>query len=191
MRRLHRALRARGRQLVLAHLASAARRRVSGAASAWRRRVSGRPVRALSLQQVISGGGEEGSSWQSRRALRMARPGSNVGQAGGMKSSESGDQAPGNGGAPAVPGQGQAAAGGAQAPGAGDWAICCSGGGIRSAAYCLGALQSLDQRGLLPKAKWILGVSGGSYITTSPPPLTPDLLPRTDPHPYAPLTPQS
>ena len=38
---------------------------------------------------------------------------------------------------------------GAQAPAAGDWAICCSGGGIRSAAYCLGALQSLDQGGLL------------------------------------------
>ena len=28
-----------------------------------------------------------------------------------------------------------------------DWAICCSGGGIRSATYCLGALQSLA-RGL-------------------------------------------
>ena len=25
-----------------------------------------------------------------------------------------------------------------------DWAICCSGGGIRSATYCLGGLQSLD-----------------------------------------------
>ena len=47
------------------------------------------------------------------------------------------------------------------------WAICCSGGGIRSAAYCLGALQSLQERGLLAKAKWILGVSGGSYIAAS------------------------
>ncbi len=28
-----------------------------------------------------------------------------------------------------------------------EWAICCSGGGIRSATYCLGALQSLQQRG--------------------------------------------
>ena len=46
------------------------------------------------------------------------------------------------------------------------WAICCSGGGIRSAAYCLGALQSL-QDGILAKANWILGVSGGSYIATS------------------------
>src|SRR5262249_54098340 len=48
-----------------------------------------------------------------------------------------------------------------------DWAICCSGGGVRSAAYCLGALQSLDLSGLLPKVKWILGVSGGSYIAAS------------------------
>ena len=48
-----------------------------------------------------------------------------------------------------------------------DWAICCSGGGIRSAAYCLGALQSLDTGGLLGTAKWIVGVSGGSYIASS------------------------
>jgi hypothetical protein len=48
-----------------------------------------------------------------------------------------------------------------------DWAICCSGGGIRSATYCLGGLQSLDAGGLLGKAKWIVGVSGGSYIAAS------------------------
>jgi predicted acylesterase/phospholipase RssA len=48
-----------------------------------------------------------------------------------------------------------------------DWAICCSGGGIRSATYCLGGLQSLDEGGLLKHAKWILGVSGGSYIAAS------------------------
>jgi len=47
------------------------------------------------------------------------------------------------------------------------WAVCCSGGGIRSAAYCLGALQSLQAGGLLAKAKWTLGVSGGSYIAAS------------------------
>ena len=50
---------------------------------------------------------------------------------------------------------------------AGDWAICCSGGGIRSATYCLGALQTMDEGGLVGKAKWILGVSGGSYIAAS------------------------
>ena len=47
------------------------------------------------------------------------------------------------------------------------WAICCSGGGIRSAAFCLGALQSLQAAGLLAKAQWTLGVSGGSYIAAS------------------------
>ena len=43
-----------------------------------------------------------------------------------------------------------------------EWAICCSGGGIRSATYCLGALQSLRQREIYAKARWIVGVSGGS-----------------------------
>jgi hypothetical protein len=47
------------------------------------------------------------------------------------------------------------------------WAICCSGGGIRSASYCLGALQGLEEAGLLDKARLILGVSGGSYIAAS------------------------
>ena len=50
---------------------------------------------------------------------------------------------------------------------AGNWAICCSGGGIRSATYCLGALQSLQRTGLYRKARWIVGVSGGSYIAAS------------------------
>ena len=72
----------------------------------------------------------------------------------------------------------------------GDWAICCSGGGIRSAAYCLGALQSLDKLGLLAKAKWILGVSGGSYIATSRA-LVDHHLPAGDERPaYAPGTPE-
>jgi hypothetical protein len=47
------------------------------------------------------------------------------------------------------------------------WAVCCSGGGIRSASYCLGALQALEQTGFLKKAKLILGVSGGSYMAAS------------------------
>jgi hypothetical protein len=50
---------------------------------------------------------------------------------------------------------------------ASDWAICCSGGGIRSATYSLGGLQSLQEGGLVGRAKWILGVSGGSYIAAS------------------------
>lgn len=62
---------------------------------------------------------------------------------------------------------GLAEAAGPDGMGGDDWAICCSGGGIRSAAYCLGALQSLEKCGLLAKVKWILGVSGGSYIASS------------------------
>ena len=51
--------------------------------------------------------------------------------------------------------------------GDGSWAICCSGGGIRSASFCLGALQRLQLSGLLPRAGVITSVSGGSYITAS------------------------
>jgi hypothetical protein len=76
----------------------------------------------------------------------------------------------------------------ADATGSGDWAICCSGGGIRSAAYCLGALQSLDLGGLLGTAKWILGVSGGSYIASSRALVAHDLPSGTVPHAYAPGT---
>src|SRR6516162_3910984 len=48
-----------------------------------------------------------------------------------------------------------------------DWAVCCSGGGIRSATYSLGGLQTLEEGTLLGRAKWIVGVSGGSYIAAS------------------------
>ena len=77
----------------------------------------------------------------------------------------------------------------ADAPGGG-WAICCSGGGIRSAAYCLGALQSLDSSGLIRIAKWIVGVSGGSYIASSRALVAHDLPHGTVPHAYAPGTPE-
>lgn len=90
---------------------------------------------------------------------------------------------------PASP-QDRAAAAGADALAAGDWAICCSGGGIRSAAYCLGALQSLDLGGLLSKVKWILGVSGGSYIATSRALVAHHLPVGTQPPAYAPGTPE-
>ena len=78
----------------------------------------------------------------------------------------------------------------ARAAAAGDWAICCSGGGIRSAAYCLGALQSLEQRGLAAKARWILGVSGGSYIAASRALVAHYLPGRAKPGAYAPGTPE-
>ncbi|MGH2805725.1 MAG: patatin-like phospholipase family protein [Actinomycetota bacterium] len=45
--------------------------------------------------------------------------------------------------------------------------ICCSGGGIRSASYNLGALQVLKEEGIFDEARYLAGVSGGSYIAAS------------------------
>jgi hypothetical protein len=45
--------------------------------------------------------------------------------------------------------------------------ICCSGGGIRSAAFNLGALQSLQSSQELSKACYLAAVSGGSYIAAA------------------------
>ena len=45
--------------------------------------------------------------------------------------------------------------------------ICCSGGGLRSASFNLGALQALRHEQELGKAKYIAAVSGGSYIAGS------------------------
>ncbi len=50
-------------------------------------------------------------------------------------------------------------------PGADRLGIACSGGGVRSAAYCLGALQELRRRGALDEAEYLSCVSGGGYIT--------------------------
>jgi hypothetical protein len=52
-------------------------------------------------------------------------------------------------------------------PAAGKIGICCSGGGIRSAAYNLGALQSLQEDGELENASYLAAVSGGSYIAAA------------------------
>jgi hypothetical protein len=43
-------------------------------------------------------------------------------------------------------------------------ALCLSGGGIRSASFALGALQTLAGRGLLGKFHYLSTVSGGGYI---------------------------
>src|SRR4051812_44398948 len=45
--------------------------------------------------------------------------------------------------------------------------ICCSGGGIRSAAFNLGALQKLQDADELQKASYLSAVSGGSYIASA------------------------
>ena len=42
--------------------------------------------------------------------------------------------------------------------------IALSGGGIRSASFCLGALQALHQKGLIDRADYLSTVSGGGYI---------------------------
>ena len=74
--------------------------------------------------------------------------------------------------------------------------ICCSGGGIRSAAFSLGALQALQQRKKLEEAAYLAAVSGGSYIAaalsmvanTGPGGSNPDLL--RDQAPFAPNSPE-
>jgi hypothetical protein len=47
------------------------------------------------------------------------------------------------------------------------WAICCSGGGIRTAVYCLGALQRLEAERFFYQAKLIIGASGGGHMAAS------------------------
>jgi hypothetical protein len=47
--------------------------------------------------------------------------------------------------------------------------VCCSGGGIRSASFNLGALQALREHGLLddPRTEYLAAVSGGAYMAIS------------------------
>src|SRR6266542_812194 len=52
-------------------------------------------------------------------------------------------------------------------PAPGRFGICCSGGGIRSASYALGALQALRESGRLARADHLASVSGGDYMTVA------------------------
>ena len=45
--------------------------------------------------------------------------------------------------------------------------LSLSGGGIRSAAFCLGVLQALDRAGVLKRVDYLSTVSGGGYIGSS------------------------
>ena len=45
--------------------------------------------------------------------------------------------------------------------------VALSGGGIRSAAFCLGALQSLGSKQLIGGVDYLSSVSGGGYIGAS------------------------
>lgn len=63
-----------------------------------------------------------------------------------------------------------AARGGRETPGADQGPIedlvglACSGGGIRSATFCLGVVQSLARLGILPRIDYLSTVSGGGYF---------------------------
>lgn len=53
-------------------------------------------------------------------------------------------------------------------PGSGGAVICCSGGGIRSAAFSLGGLQALATTDdLYQNARAVVGVSGGGYVAAA------------------------
>jgi Patatin-like phospholipase len=45
--------------------------------------------------------------------------------------------------------------------------ICCSGGGLRSAAFSFGALDVLWREGIIEKSDYLAGVSGGSYAVAA------------------------
>jgi hypothetical protein len=45
--------------------------------------------------------------------------------------------------------------------------LALSGGGIRSASFCLGVLQALNAEGILSKFDYLSTVSGGGYVGTS------------------------
>src|SRR5882757_7954468 len=70
-------------------------------------------------------------------------------------------------------------------PDAGRLVICCSGGGIRSASFCLGALQLLREKGLYDKASTVIGVSGGGYLAAAF-----HVLRRTCADPFSPSSPE-
>jgi hypothetical protein len=54
-----------------------------------------------------------------------------------------------------------------EGPHADSYAVCCSGGGVRSAAFNLGALQVLARTRYLKQARYVAAVSGGSYIAAA------------------------
>jgi hypothetical protein len=45
--------------------------------------------------------------------------------------------------------------------------LACSGGGIRSAAFCLGVLQGLQSKDVIRNMDYLSTVSGGGYIGTT------------------------
>src|SRR5436190_127160 len=69
--------------------------------------------------------------------------------------------------------------------------ICCSGGGVRSAAYNLGALQVMREEGVLQHTAYVSTVSGGSYIAAAHAALSKCSPPKQDEPPvYGPASPE-
>src|SRR5215475_2352111 len=81
--------------------------------------------------------------------MEQAAPGASDRNGGPGGTAGQGDTPPP--GAPPSPGAQLAVARESEPPpqGTDSWAICCSGGGIRSATYCLGGLQTLEEGELL------------------------------------------
>ncbi len=48
-----------------------------------------------------------------------------------------------------------------------DLGVCCSGGGIRAAAFALGTLDQLERAAIMSRARWLAAVSGGNYASTA------------------------
>jgi hypothetical protein len=68
-------------------------------------------------------------------------------------------------------------------------AVCCSGGGIRSATFNLGVLQALQESGLYAGVRTVTAVSGGAYIAAAHA-LAAANLAGDGPAAYAPRTPE-
>ena len=68
-------------------------------------------------------------------------------------------------------------------------AVCCSGGGIRSATFNLGVLQALQEAPLYAGVRTVTAVSGGAYIAAAHA-LAAANLPPAGPLAYAPRTPE-
>src|SRR5947208_3511798 len=45
--------------------------------------------------------------------------------------------------------------------------LTCSGGGIRSASFCLGVLQGLQSKNVIEHLDYLSTVSGGGYVGTT------------------------
>ena len=146
-------------------------RRVLGSTKVRRQDPRGRPARSrsrpASRHHPAPGGGRrlDGHPLGGGRVLGSRRPAGPLQQARGR----GGREGRGRRRAPARPDRPAAVALAQRRPGPAGAApaevgICASGGGIRSASVTLGALQALQEK-VLPRARYLVSVSGGGYMT--------------------------